>query len=102
MASEPSIGVTWNGLSHLALGSNLGDRASELAARPAARWRQIFELGKCSRLYETEPAYVLDQPRFYNQVCQATTELAPLDALHRLKAIEAELGRVASSALARA
>ena len=71
--------------------------AQRICGGPGRRLAPDFRLDKCSRLYETEPAYVLDQPRFYNQVCQATTELAPLDALHRLKAIEAELGRVAST-----
>jgi 2-amino-4-hydroxy-6-hydroxymethyldihydropteridine diphosphokinase len=80
----------------LALGSNLGDRAENLRhARRALA--PDFQLGACSRLYETEPAYVLDQPRYYNQVCQATTSLAPLEALHRLKALESQLGRVPST-----
>jgi 2-amino-4-hydroxy-6-hydroxymethyldihydropteridine diphosphokinase len=80
----------------LALGSNLGDRAENLR-----RARQAlvpdFMLGACSGLYETEPAYALVQPRYYNQVCQATTALAPIAALQRLKALESRLGRVPSA-----
>jgi 2-amino-4-hydroxy-6-hydroxymethyldihydropteridine diphosphokinase len=80
----------------LALGSNLGDRAENLrAARQALA--PDFMLGACSGLYETEPAYVLDQPRYYNQVCQATTALSPIAALQRLKALESQLGRVPST-----
>jgi len=80
----------------LALGSNLGDRAENLRqARQALA--PDFRLSACSRLYETEPAYVTDQPRFYNQVCQATTDLAPMAALRRLKALEAQLGRQPSA-----
>ncbi len=80
----------------LALGSNLGDRAENLrAARQALA--PDFLLGVCSGLYETEPAYVLDQPRYYNQVCQATTALSPIAALQRLKALESQLGRVPST-----
>jgi 2-amino-4-hydroxy-6-hydroxymethyldihydropteridine diphosphokinase len=80
-------------LATLALGTNLGDRAGNLReARQALA--PDFQIRVCSGLYETEPAYVLDQPRYYNQVCQAVTALAPLEALRRLKALEAELGRV--------
>jgi 2-amino-4-hydroxy-6-hydroxymethyldihydropteridine diphosphokinase len=80
----------------VALGSNLGDRAENLrAARKALA--PDFMLGACSGLYETEPAYVLDQPRYYNQVCQATTGLSPIAALQRLKALESQLGRVPST-----
>src|SRR5437016_1649017 len=83
-------------LATLALGSNLGDRAENLRlARQALA--PDFQLGVCSRLYETEPAYILDQPRYYNQVCQAGTALAPLDALRHLKSLEAQLGRVPST-----
>ena len=78
---------------YLALGSNLGDRASNLrSARQALT--PAFAVEACSPVYETEPAYVLDQPRYFNQVCRATTALAPLDALRQLKAIETGLGRV--------
>lgn len=78
---------------YLALGTNLGDRAGNVrqaldALSPA------FALQAVSRCYETEPAYVLDQPRFYNLAARATTTLAPLEALRRLKDLETELGRV--------
>src|SRR5947209_17335418 len=77
----------------LALGSNLGDRAANLRlARQALA--PDFVLGACSGVYETEPAYVADQPRYYNQVCTATTNWPPLEALHRLKSLETSLGRV--------
>ena len=80
---------------YLALGTNLGDRAVNL--RQARRaLRPHFSLEVCSPVYETEPAYVLDQPRFLNQVCRASTPLEPLAALRQLKAIEAELGRTAA------
>ena len=80
----------------LAVGSNLGDRAENLR-RARQALPPDFNIGACSRVYETEPAYVRDQPRYYNQVCQATTQLEPLDALRRLKALEAQLGRVPSA-----
>jgi 2-amino-4-hydroxy-6-hydroxymethyldihydropteridine diphosphokinase len=77
---------------YLALGSNLEDRAANIS-RAVQALPPDFNVIDLSPLYETEPAYVLDQPRFYNQVCRATTALSPLPALHRLKVLEAELGR---------
>ncbi len=80
----------------LALGSNLGDRA-EILQRARLALAPDFQIRVCSRVYETEPAYLPDQPRFYNQVCQGATGLAPLEVLHRLKALELQLGRVPSA-----
>jgi 2-amino-4-hydroxy-6-hydroxymethyldihydropteridine diphosphokinase len=77
---------------YLALGSNLGDRASNLRAALQALPPQ-FEVESTSPCYETEPAYVLDQPHFLNLVVRGRTELDPLSALRRLKAIEADIGR---------
>ncbi len=80
----------------LALGSNLGDRAENLR-RARTALAADFQLTACSKLYETEPAYMADQPRYFNQVCQGITALPPLDALRRLKSLETELGRVPSA-----
>ena len=41
-----------------------------------------------SRLYESAPAYVTDQPRFLNGAVVATTRLPPLGLLDQLKAVE--------------
>jgi len=77
---------------YLALGANLGDRAATLR-RALRALPPDFTVRAVSPVYETEPAYVLDQPRFYNLVVAAETDLAPLAALRRLKALEAESGR---------
>jgi 2-amino-4-hydroxy-6-hydroxymethyldihydropteridine diphosphokinase len=79
---------------YLALGTNLGDRAANLR-RARAALSPDFVVEVVSPVFETEPAYVLDQPRFYNQVLRASTNLPPLSALRRLKEIEADLGRMA-------
>ena len=79
-------------VTYIALGSNLGDRADNLQhALDALRAEMTVEA--VSPWYETEPAYVLDQPRFYNLTCRATTTLAPLDLLHFLQGRERTLGR---------
>lgn len=77
---------------YLALGSNLGDRASNLR-RALGALAPMFSVTAISPYYETASAYVLDQPRFYNMACCATTALTPLAALDALKQIEVAIGR---------
>jgi 2-amino-4-hydroxy-6-hydroxymethyldihydropteridine diphosphokinase len=77
---------------YLALGSNLGDRFANLRAAIAQLPPQIM-VDRCSTVYETEPAYVADQPRFLNLVLQARTALPPHNLLQHLKAIEHDVGR---------
>lgn len=81
---------------YLALGTNLGDRAANLRQAYAAL-RHTFTMQAASTVYETEPAYLLDQPRFYNAVCQITTAWPPLDVLRWLKQLETTLGRTPSA-----
>jgi 2-amino-4-hydroxy-6-hydroxymethyldihydropteridine diphosphokinase len=47
-----------------------------------------------SQVYETEPLYLINQSRYYNAACRATTLLSPADALNYVKLIEARMGRV--------
>jgi 2-amino-4-hydroxy-6-hydroxymethyldihydropteridine diphosphokinase len=77
---------------YLALGTNLGDRADNLR-RALAALRANFTVEAVSPCYETEPAYVLDQPRFYNLACRAVTSLSVRETLSRLQQFESELGR---------
>ena len=77
----------------LALGTNLGDRAENLR-RALVGLGERFEVTAASPIYETEPAYHLDQPRFLNQCCLATTASSSLNTLAHLKQCEADLGRV--------
>lgn len=76
----------------LALGSNLGDRGRNLR-RALAGLEPDIHVEAVSHCYETEPAYVLDQPRFYNLAARAVTDLTPVAVLRRLKSLEAQLGR---------
>lgn len=78
---------------YLGLGTNLGDRFANLKAAVAAL-EAVAKIDALSRVYETAPLYVTDQPAFLNMAVRAATNLAPADLLHRLKAIESELGRV--------
>jgi 2-amino-4-hydroxy-6-hydroxymethyldihydropteridine diphosphokinase len=80
---------------YLGLGSNVGDRESNLR-------RAIDELGRhevaveaTSSLYETEPVgEILDQPDFLNAAIRIRTGLDPEGLLGVCKAIEVELGRM--------
>jgi 2-amino-4-hydroxy-6-hydroxymethyldihydropteridine diphosphokinase len=77
---------------YLSLGSNVGDRAKNLQdAIPALADSGVAVL-KVSSIYETEPVDLREQPWFLNCVVEAQTELAPLDLLHALRAIEARMG----------
>lgn len=79
----------------LGLGTNLGDRAGNLAAAIAALG-PLVTLDGVSGVYETDPVGHLDQPRFWNMVVQGRTDLAPGVLLHELKRLEQGLGRVPS------
>lgn len=77
----------------IALGSNLGDRAANLAAAIAALPPAVGAI-RGSPVYETDPQYVTDQPVFLNMVLRGETALDPHSLLRRLKDIEIGLGRV--------
>ena len=72
-------------LVYLGLGSNLGTRARNLSAA-RRRLRQ-------SRVIETEPWGVTDQPRFLNQVVEAEWDGTPRQLLASAKAVERDGGR---------
>ena len=77
---------------YIALGANLGDRRANLIdAISQLRQKVVVEL--ISSVYETEPAYVTDQPRFYNMVLLGCTSLGPDELLRFLKSIERRMGR---------
>jgi 2-amino-4-hydroxy-6-hydroxymethyldihydropteridine diphosphokinase len=77
---------------YLALGANLGDRLHNLRAA-IERLRADVLVDRMSAVYETEPAYVIDQPRFLNMVLRGRTALEPASLLAVLKQIERDLGR---------
>jgi 2-amino-4-hydroxy-6-hydroxymethyldihydropteridine diphosphokinase len=79
----------------LALGTNLGDRAGYLEAARRALPEAGITLVRASRVAETEPVGVRDQPHFLNQVLEVETSLEPRPLLEAVKAIEQQLGRTA-------
>jgi len=79
----------------LALGSNLGDRAGYLQAAREALPDAGISIVRASRVAETEPVGIREQPAFLNQVLEVETALEPRTLLNAVKAIEQQLGRTA-------
>ena len=79
----------------LALGSNLGDRAGYLQAARTALPQAGITVVRASRVDETEPVGIREQPQFLNQVLEVETSLEPRPLLDALKRIEGQLGRTA-------
>jgi len=77
----------------VALGSNLGDRAANLARARVALAAGPMQLTTASSVYETEPWGPVPQGPYLNQVVRGTTELTPRALLAALHAIETKLGR---------
>jgi 2-amino-4-hydroxy-6-hydroxymethyldihydropteridine diphosphokinase len=80
---------------YVGFGANLGDREgtirqaiARLDADPA------IDVVAVSRLRETDPVGVLDQPKFLNGACALETELPPRGLLESLLRVETGLGRV--------
>jgi len=80
---------------YLALGTNLGDRSSNLRSAISALYPAVTVLAE-SPVYETQPWGVTDQPAFLNMVLRGETDLKPTVLLKYLKRLETKLGRVAA------
>jgi 2-amino-4-hydroxy-6-hydroxymethyldihydropteridine diphosphokinase len=77
----------------IALGSNLGDRATTLR-RAVHELRTVVHIVRVSSFLETEAVDAPPgSPRFLNAAVVGYTSLAPLELLDALQAIEAKLGR---------
>ena len=81
--------------SFLMFGSNLGDRY-EFLRRGFDMVTNLskVKLLRTSRIYETEPVGVTDQPRFLNNATCILTSLSPYELLGKIKEIEKEIGRL--------
>ena len=81
---------------YLGLGSNLGTRARNLSAARRRLRQKGVRIQRQSRVIETRPWGVTDQPRFLNQVVKAEWDGSPRELLRAAKAVEREGGRVAT------
>ena len=81
----------------IALGSNLGDRAANLAAGQDGLAARGVAWQNLSKIYETEPVGpITEQGAFLNQVAVGETELSPRALLEICLYVEQEQGRVRS------
>lgn len=78
---------------YLSLGSNMGDRAQNIARAIGALADHEVRVIRQSSLYETEPVDVRGAGWFLNCVVEAETELMPRQLMNALLAIERSLGR---------
>jgi len=78
---------------YLGLGSNLGDRRGHIDTA-IARLAGFAPVFAASSLFDTDPMYVTDQPRYLNMAVAARTQLGPFALLDHLKGLEKSLGRV--------
>lgn len=78
---------------YLGLGSNLGPRSRNLSAARRRLRHKGARILRQSRVVETEPWGVADQPRFLNQVVEVDWPGTPRQLLDAAKQVEVEGGR---------
>ena len=78
---------------YLSLGTNLGNRKSNLKKAIDYLQKNTIKIEKISSIYETEPVGYKNQPFFYNICIKANTKLTPERLLKVLKKIEKKIGR---------
>jgi 2-amino-4-hydroxy-6-hydroxymethyldihydropteridine diphosphokinase len=78
---------------YLGLGTNLGRRARNLSAARRRLRQKGARILRQSRVIETEPWGVTDQPRFLNQVIEVDWAGTPGQLLKATKEVEEEGGR---------
>ena len=81
-----------NGAVFIGLGSNVGNRESNLNAA-VEKLRNIAKIKKISSIYKTEPMEFKNQEWFLNMAVEIATELQPYDLLKKLQHVEQSLGR---------
>ena len=82
-----------NEIAYLSLGSNLGDRASNLRAA-ISQLKAAGRLQAVSGFYETQPVDVPNQPWFLNCAIALETEKTPRQILELALQTEANMGRL--------
>lgn len=78
---------------YIALGTNLGDKETNLKEALQQLRRKGISVSKVSDFIVTKPYGVTDQPDFLNAVAEIETDKSPEDLLQVLLQIEQEMGR---------
>jgi 2-amino-4-hydroxy-6-hydroxymethyldihydropteridine diphosphokinase len=81
---------------YLSAGSNLGNRAENLAAAAVVLQDRNLIVLRVSSVFETEPLGYADQPWFLNIALEIDTRLGPRELLARCQEVERAFGRTAS------
>jgi 2-amino-4-hydroxy-6-hydroxymethyldihydropteridine diphosphokinase len=85
---------------YLGLGSNLGDRQTQL--KQALEFlSQRLRVEKISDMFDSEPVGNTEQPRFLNLACRVSTMLPPAGLLALAKGIEVKMGRSGGTGMPR-
>ncbi len=77
----------------LSLGSNIGDRKSNIKKAIKLLKDEGIKIGRLSKIIETKPQGGPPQPKFLNAAISIRTELPPRGLLKTLKIIEKMMGR---------
>lgn len=92
MEVEHAVKAGDSSLVVLGLGSNRGDSWAILAGALECLGGILRDM-KAAAIIETEPLYVLDQPRFLNTAVSGFWDLSPRELLKAIHGIEASYGR---------
>jgi 2-amino-4-hydroxy-6-hydroxymethyldihydropteridine diphosphokinase len=89
---KQETGSTMHKLVYLSLGSNVGERETNLKTA-LDRLGNLGEVEAASSFYETEPVEFTAQPWFLNCVAKLSTEKMPRQLLKGVLEIEKQMGR---------
>jgi 2-amino-4-hydroxy-6-hydroxymethyldihydropteridine diphosphokinase len=78
----------------IALGSNLGDKKSNIQQAVSLIEKKIGKVEKVSSFFENPAAGFESENDFVNACLICESELSPLDLLIQLKEIESQMGRI--------
>ncbi|MDR2472584.1 MAG: 2-amino-4-hydroxy-6-hydroxymethyldihydropteridine diphosphokinase [Tannerella sp.] len=82
---------------YLGLGSNIGDRRSNIRQAVELIRERVGEIHKLSSLIETEPWGYDSSEKYINAVISLETTLTPLQLLQTTQQIERDMGRTTKS-----
>lgn len=77
-----------NHTAFIAFGSNVGESLANIERSVTELAKRGITVVDTSSIFQSDPMYVLDQPKFYNGVFKTETSLKPLELLDALKDIE--------------
>lgn len=81
----------------LSTGSNLGNRQENLETAGERIGEKIGKIRKSSCIYESLAWGYQSENRYYNQCLEIVTDLAPVECMERILAIERQMGRERAS-----